>query len=127
MERIPIWNLVLYKNNIDWDFPYTTGSVIFMTQRRLEHFLNKYANGDSDDMSGIKITLTHEYLHILQRKNVKAFQSFYEIFWGFKPIPEGTPNPVVSVSGIIPTSSLNPVVSFKSFIQETLDDFILLF
>ena len=92
MERIPIWNFVLYKNNIDWDYPYTTGSVIFMTQRRLEHLLNKYANGDSDDMSGIKITLVHEYLHILQRKNVKAFQSFYEIFWGFKPIPEGKRN-----------------------------------
>ena len=92
MERIPIWNLVLYKNNIDWDFPYTIGSVIFMTQRRLDHLLNKYINGDSDDVNEIKITLVHEYLHILQRKNVKAFQSFYEIFWGFKPIPENKRN-----------------------------------
>jgi len=92
LERIPIWNLVLYKNNIDWDFPYTIGSVIFMTQRRLQILLDKYTNGDNDDMSGIKITLVHEYLHILQRKNVKAFQSFYEIFWGFKPIPEGKRN-----------------------------------
>lgn len=87
MERLPQWNFVFLKNNIDWNYPYTIGNVIFMTEMRLNSMLSNYTNIDEDVSNISKITMIHEYIHILQRLNPEIFQSFYQIYYKFKIIP----------------------------------------
>jgi hypothetical protein len=94
-KTVPKWNIVLLNNNIDWNYPYTIGDKIFITKSRLDGLLRMYSYGDVDSSNNAKITFIHEYIHILQRKNPKAFQSFYEIFWNFKQIPIGKRNSIM--------------------------------
>ena len=66
------WFIIKSKKGFNWDICYTQGSVIILSQKRI----------DSDD--NLARTLAHEMIHIYQRKYPKLFRNFYKKKMGFK-------------------------------------------
>ena len=70
------WVIIKSKNGFNWDTCYTQGSVIILSESRI--------NGD-DNLAQV---LAHEMIHIYQRRYPKLFRKFYKEkmnFTDFKP------------------------------------------
>ena len=66
------WFIIKSKKGFNWDVCYTQGSVIVLSQKRI----------DMDD--NLARTLAHEMIHIYQRRYPKLFRNFYKKKMGFK-------------------------------------------
>jgi len=60
------WAIIKSNNGFNWDVCYTQGSVIILSQKRI----------DTDD--NLARTLAHEMIHIYQRRYPKLFRKFYK-------------------------------------------------
>ena len=70
------WTIIKSNNGYNWNVCYTQGSVIILSQKRI----------DTDD--NLARTLAHEMIHIYQRRYPKLFRKFYKEkmnFDDFKP------------------------------------------
>ena len=60
------WFIIKSKKGFNWDFCFTQGNVIILSQKRI----------DKDE--NLARTLAHEMIHIYQRKYPKLFRKFYK-------------------------------------------------
>jgi predicted metal-dependent hydrolase len=65
------WIIIKSKDGFNWDFCYTQGNVIILSQKSI----------DKDD--NLARTLAHEMIHIYQRKHPKLFRNLYNKKMGF--------------------------------------------
>lgn len=75
-KKVPLigrWKFIKLNNIMDWGYPFTIGDYIVMPSERI-----------SMNVEVLARTLFHEQMHIIQRKEPKIFQDFFEKHWNFK-------------------------------------------
>ena len=77
------WKFIKIDNGIDWNYPYTIGDSIILPADKVYSMKNSVETTDKILMRSHINTLTHEYMHVLQRKYQHLFDKFYIEKWGF--------------------------------------------
>ena len=77
------WKFIKINDGIDWNYPYTLADVIVLPKSKVESMVNAVKNKDRAMIKTHVNTLTHEFMHVLQRKYQGLFNIFYIKNWGF--------------------------------------------
>jgi len=92
-----------YKDGIEVDFPHTNMNTIFVTGRFINLITKYYNNNDLYGcISDVGSVITHELVHIWQRRDVDFFNKLYEN-WGFKYYPK-----IYNTTNLEDTNRYNP-------------------
>ncbi len=72
------------KAGFDWNFPFTVEDCIFLTESKINEFINAVQSGNELYIKNSMSTMVHELVHVHQRHNPKLYEDMYTRIFGFR-------------------------------------------
>ena len=81
-----VWKFIKLRHQLDWELPYTLNDCIVIPEKMIVGMMKAHATNNTDMVTYYANTITHEAVHLHQKRNPQFYNSMFKQFWGFQQV-----------------------------------------